>query len=166
MLSTTNVIRSLMVVAMASTGCARCVPEPPGVVPGTPHISWVIMSGTRDDPDQDFACQSDPRSECVVPASRPNAPTFSDVHVYYHGTSAETKYTGSFQVGFYDGPPEPHRVQTNTTVKKNESIINQSVTDIVTSTAGTYTVTFDLMATVTATGKTEPIRDQIRVVVK
>lgn len=59
------------------------------------------------------------------------------MHVYYHGTGAETKYTGAFQVGFYDGPPEAHRIQTNITVKKNESITDQSVTNIVTNSPGT-----------------------------
>jgi len=78
-----------------TSACAKRVPEPVGVAPGTPHISWIIMSGDRDNPDQEFVCQSDPRNDCVVPVSRPDAQVFADVHFYYHGAGAETKYTSA-----------------------------------------------------------------------
>jgi hypothetical protein len=44
--------------------------------------------------------------------------------------------------------------------------MNHSVTGIVSSTPGTYVVTFALVATSTETGKSQPIREQVRVVVK
>ena len=95
---------SLIVLVTVSmfAGCATHVPEPAVSIPGTPHVSWIIMSGDRDNPDREFVCQSEPRTECVVPVSRPDARVFSDVHIYYHGAGAETKYTGSIQVGFFN----------------------------------------------------------------
>ena len=153
--------------ALFTATCAKHVPEPAGLAPGTPYISWVIMRGDRDNPDQAFVCQSDPRNDCVLPASRPNAPVFSDVHIYYHGAGVETKYTGSIQIGLFQGSAdEAHSVQVNTTVRKAGSIVNQSVVDDVTETPGTYALTFAVVATLTDTGKTQPIRDQVPVVVK
>ena len=155
------------IAVLSASACATRVPEPTGVARGTPHISWVIMSGDRDNPDRDFVCQSDPRNDCVVPASRPESQVFSDVHVYYHGAGAETKYAGSMQIGFFRGAAESSRnIQTNITVQKTESITNQNVTGIVTDTPGNYAVTFGLVATSTETGKSEPIRQQVPIVVK
>jgi hypothetical protein len=154
------------VAAVLSSTCARRVPEPAGVKPGIPYISWIIMSGDRENPDREFVCQSDPRNDCVVAVGRPDAQVFSDVHFYYHGAGAETKYAGSIDVGFFQGSPESHKLQANTTVKKTESIMNQSVTGIVTPTPGNYALTFALVATVTDTGKSQPIREQVPVVVR
>ena len=154
------------IAAVFTSTCAKRVPEPAGVAPGTPYISWIIMSGDRDNPDQEFVCQSDPRNDCLVPVSRPDAQVFSDVHFYYHGAGAETKYTGSINIGFFQGSRESHEIQANTIVKKTERIMNSSVTGIVSSTPGTYAVTFALVATSTDTGKSQPIRQQASVVVK
>ena len=160
------VLICLAAVGLSTGACAKRVPEPTGLAKGTPHVSWVIMAGTRDVPDRDFVCQSDPRSECELPASQADKPVFSDVHIYYHGAGAETKYTGTIQIGFFEGSPDAHRLPTTVTVKKEESITNQSVTDIVTSKPGTYTMVFDLLAA-TATGSVgQPVREQVRVSVK
>jgi hypothetical protein len=152
--------------ALLNSTCAKRVPEPAGVARGTPHISWIIMSGDSDNPDREFVCQSEPRNECVIPVSRPDEQVFSDVHFYYHGAGAETKYTGSIDIGFFQGSPGAHTVQANTTVKKTESIMPHSITGIVTSTPGTYALTFALDATVTETGKSQPIRERVSAVVK
>jgi hypothetical protein len=124
------------------------------------------MSGDGDNPDQEFVCQSDPRNDCVVPASRPDARVFADVHFYYHGTGAETKYTGSIDIGFFQGSTAAHTTQTNMTVPKNETIMNQSVTGIVTSTPGTHALTLAVVGTVTGSGANQPFREQVQVVVK
>ncbi len=161
--------RSMIVATVATlltSTCVQRVPGPAGVAPRVPRISWVIMRGDRDNPDQEFVCQSDPRNDCVVQVSRPDAQVFSDVHFYYHGVGAETKYTGSIDVGFFRGSPESRLIQANTTVKKTESIMNHSVTGIVTAAPGSYLVTFALVATATETGKGQPIREQVSVVVK
>jgi hypothetical protein len=153
------------VAVLCSAACARHVPEPPTSVPGKPYISWVIMSGDSDNPDEDFVCQSDPRNDCVVPASRPDARVFSDVHLYYHGAGAETRYLGSMKIGFFQGAATASKTQVDIAVKQNGSITNQSFVGIVSSTPGTYTIDFDQVATVDA-GKGQPIRDQLKVVVK
>ena len=124
----------LVITSVFAAACGKRIPEPTGIAPGTPHVTWIIMSGDRDNPDQDFVCQSNPRNECVIPASRPDAQVFSHVHFYYHGAGAETRYTGSIDIGFFQGAAESHRIQANMIVKKTESIMNQSVSSIVTAT--------------------------------
>ena len=90
--------------AVFTLGCATRVPRPAGVPPGAAYVTWIIMSGNRDNPDQDFVCQSDRKDECVIPVSRPDAQVFSDVHFYYHAERADTTYAGSMEVGFFQGP--------------------------------------------------------------
>jgi hypothetical protein len=153
------------IAALFTSACARRLPEPAAVAPGTPQISWVIMRGDSDNPDQEFVCQSKPRNDCVVPASRPDAQVFSDVHFYYHGAGAETKYAGSINIGFFQGSRESHDVQANNTVQKSGSIANQSVTGLVASTPGTYPIAFEVVATIVDTGKSHPIRVQVPVIV-
>jgi hypothetical protein len=149
----------------AISGCARRVPKPANVAPGTPFVSWVFMSGDRDNPDREFVCQSTPPSECVMPVSSPEDRVFSDLFFYYHGAGGETKYTGSIQIGFLQGSPDAHKVAVNITAKK-DGITNMSVLDAVTSTPGTYDVTFDVVATSVENGRSQPIRDRVPVVVK
>lgn len=151
--------------ALLASACARHIPEPPSLAPGTPYVSWVIMSGDRDNPDREFVCQSDPRNDCVIPVSRPDDQVFADVHIYYHGTGAEAKYTGTIDIGFFQGSSASHAIQANTTVKKNESIMSHSVAGIVTATPGRYAVAFSLVATLTDTGKSQPVQHQVPVVV-
>ena len=162
----TRFVFVLMVLVIVDSSCAKRGPEPAGVPPGTPHISWVLMYGDRDNADGEFACQSDPRTECVLPASKPDAQVFSDIHFYFHGAGAETRYEGTINKGYLQGTPESHSSQTNITVQKNESITNSSTTGIVTSTPGTYAITISLTATVRDTGKSQTIRESIPVVVK
>jgi hypothetical protein len=152
--------------AVVTATCGTHVPESKDVAPGTPYVSWVFMSGDRDNPDREFVCQSDRRTPCVLDASRPDAQAFSDVHFYYHAAGMETKYGGTIEIGFFEGSPSSRRTPTSVVVKKNESITNQSVTGIVTSKPGTYAVTFALTATVSDTGKNQEIRHSVDVVVK
>jgi hypothetical protein len=156
----------LVAIAVATCACAKRIPAAAGVAPGTPYVSWIIMHGDRDNPDREFACQSDRRDECVVPASSPDAQVFSDVHVYYHGAGSETKYTGSFQIGFFQGAANSRDMKTSITVGQDESIANQSVTGIVTTSPGTYALTFALEAIPSKTGRAQPVRDEVRVVVE
>jgi len=157
---------TLTLVAVFGSACAKRVPEPSGVAPGTPHISWVLMYGDRDTSDGEFSCQSEPRSECVLPASKEGEQVYSDIHFYYHGVGGETRYEGTKNLAYLQGSPEAHRSQVNITATKNESITNESVTGIVTSTPGAHTVTVSVTATVTGTGKKFPIQESFQVVVK
>ena len=156
-----NLLTAVIAVA-AGTTCTNRVPEPVGVAPGTPHISWVLMSGDANNPDADYVCQSDPKDNCVISASRPDRRVFSDLHIYYHGAGVETRYTGSIRVGYFDNP---HTLEPKILVRKSERITNQSVTGIVVTTPGAYAVTFDLMAS-TANGQDQPIRQMLDVTVK
>jgi len=124
------------------------------------------MYGDAENPDQEFACQSDPPSECVVPPSRPDAQVFSDIHVYYHGAGEETKYEGSFRVGFLQGSGAATEFPVNNIVKKDEKIYNQSVHGVVTSTPGTYKLAFNVTPTVTEGGRRQTIRNEVPVAVK
>src|ERR1700716_3650957 len=89
-----------------ATGCAQRIPGPVGGPTDVPRVGWVIMSGDADNSDRDFVCQSNPRSECIVPVDRPDARVLSHVPLYYHPAAAETKYTGSIRIGFFNGSQE------------------------------------------------------------
>jgi hypothetical protein len=154
---------ALVLLVILVFGCAKRVPEPASVAPGTPHVTWVLMYGDRENPDAEFACQSDSTAECMIPVSQSNSQTFSDVHFYFHGAGKETKYEGTTSIGYLQGAPDTHTTRTNITVKKNESITNSSTTGIVTSTPGTYTVMLDMAATVTDTGRQQPVRESFQV---
>ena len=153
---------TVVVALVAAASCGKRVPEPPGVAPGTPHVSWVLMTGDRDTPDANYVCQSDPKDDCVISAGSSDHRVFTDFHVYYHGTGADTRYRGSILVGYFD---RPHTLSANILVRKGDHITNQSFTDIVTSVPGTYEVTFDLTAS-TANGVNQSIHQTFPVTVK
>jgi len=157
---------ALTLVALVGSACAQRVPESTGIAPGTPHISWVLMFGDRDTADREFSCQSEPRTDCVLPVSMPDALVYSDIHFYYHGVGGETRYEGTKNLSYLQGSPDSHISPTDITATKNGSITNESVTGIVTSTPGTYTVTVSATATIRATGKKYPIQESLQVVVK
>jgi hypothetical protein len=140
------------------------VPERQNVGSGTPHVTWVLMFGDRDNPDREFACQSDPRTECVVPPSRPDDQVFSDIHFYFHAAGADTRYEGTKAIGYLQGSSSAQTSRTAVTVTKDERIAHESVTGLVTSTPGTYTVTVSVTATIA--GASQPVRETIQVVVK
>jgi hypothetical protein len=102
----------------------------------------------------------------VLPASKAGEQVYSDIHFYYHGVGGETRYERTKNLAYLQGSPDAHRSQVNITATKNESITNESVTGIVTSTPGTYTVTASVTATVSATGKKYLIQESLEVVVK
>jgi hypothetical protein len=163
-MSTRSILAAMIAVLLVS-GCARRVPKPVNVAPGTPHMSFVLMFGDRDNADTEFACESEPRTECVIPASRVHAQSFSDLHIYYHGAGPETRYEGTLRIGFLQGA-ESYVSRRTITVRKKEAIANQSVLGIVTSTPGTYQITWSFNATVPETGRTFPVNETIQVSVK
>ena len=152
--------------SLFAAACATHVPEPKNVAPGTAHVSWVIMSGDRDNPDQEFVCQSDPRNDCSLTVSRPDGQVFGHVHLYFHGAGFETRYEGSVTIGFFGDASQSHAFPTAVTVKEDESIMNSSITGIVTSKPGKYTVDIALTARVTDTGKNDPIHVSVPVTVR
>jgi hypothetical protein len=152
-------------VAVLTAACAPRIPRPANTAPGTPNVTWVLMFGDSDNPDQEFACQSDRKTDCVLPASRPDAQVFSDLHFYYHGTGGQTRYEGTRNIGHLQVTGS-YTSRTDITVAKGQSIANQSITGIVTSMPGTYAVTLSLTATLTATGTMVPVRETIPITVK
>jgi hypothetical protein len=152
-----------IVPAAVVTACAARTPEPVGGHTGAPHIGWVIMSGDQDNPDRDFVCQSNPRSECVMPADRPDERVLGHLHVYYHPAATETKYAGSVRIGFFD---QPHEINPNLTVPPGGKPGSQSVSDFVSSKPGTYTTLFAIDATSTPNGQKQSIREEVSVTVR
>lgn len=124
------------------------------------------MFGDRDNADREFACQSNPRTECVLPPSRPGADVFTNVYVYYHGAGAETRYDGGFRADFLSGPVTSREFKSNITVKKDESTTNQAILSTVTSTPGTYKLTFALTARTGEPARTHPINEEVAVAVR
>jgi len=170
LLKGSSVMRTHLIVFAAITvftvACAKRVPEPVDVERGVPHVSWVIMYGDRDTPDRQFACQSTPRNDCVIPASRPDEQVFSDVHFYYHGAGPQTAFTGTVNIGFFGDSRNSGRLSVNAKAEKAESIANQSIVGVVSSKPGTYEVTIDVMGTVGGTGKSQPVQEKTVVVVR
>jgi hypothetical protein len=148
-------------------GCAHHagVPEP-AVHDGTPHISWTISVGNDENPDRTTVCQSDPAKECVTSARRGNERKLGHVDVYFHPARVETAYSGTVQVGFFDGPAEQHRSSVAASVKANDSPRPFSTTDLLTTTPGTYALVIDLVATATGNGQKQNIRQEVKVTVK
>ena len=155
-----------VLVAAISVSCAKRVPEPPNLAPGTPYISWIIMHGDADNPDQQFACQSDPLTECVVPPSRPDAQGVFGHSRLLSRCWGRDRIEGSFRVGFLQGSSASYEVQVNNTVKENEKIYNQSIHGLVTSTPGTYKLAFNVTPTVNQGGRRQTIRQEVSVAVK
>ena len=162
---TTCCLGAVMVGAcvLVVAGCAKRIPEPVGGPTGAPQVGWVIMHGDADNPDREFVCQSNPRSECVIPIDRPEERVLSDVHLYYHAASTETKYTGSTRIGFFNNP---HEIQSSITVKPGSTPGNESVADFVSRKPGRYTMTIAVVATSTQSGQTQNIRDQVNITVR
>jgi hypothetical protein len=146
--------------------CAPNVPESASGQPGMPRVSWVIMSGDRDNPDADFVCQSDPPNDCIVPVSRPDGQVFSDVHLYYHRGSAQTTYTGTVQIGHFQASRGMFQAEANIVVPATQAIVNQSIAGLVTSMPGSYEIAIEVVATTDGGAARQPIQERIPVVVK
>jgi hypothetical protein len=121
------------------------------------------MTGDPENPDREFVCQSNPRTECVIPVDRPDQRAMAHVHVYYHGAPTETKYTGAIRIGFFGSPLE---INPNIIVKPGEPAGNQSVSNFVSSTPGTYMMAIAVVATSTAPAQSQNLREQVEVVVR
>src|SRR5690242_11231907 len=89
-----------LVLGVAASGCiVHRGPEPIGD-PSSARIGWVIMQGDGDNPDEEFVCQSNPRTACEITASAGDRRIFSDVHLYLHPTGASTRYQGTAETPF------------------------------------------------------------------
>jgi hypothetical protein len=153
---------TLVVMLMAGSACGTHVPGPATRTSAEPHVSWIIMFGDQDDPDREFACQSEPRTACVVPPSRPDAQVVSAVHFYYHGGNTDTSYSGVNKIGFFQGLGG--QVQPNITVKGHEAMANQSISGIVTSSPGSYELSIAVVAV--SGSDRRPVDDRVPVLVK
>lgn len=149
------------------TGCAgHRMPEPAGPHPDEPHVSWLIQAGTADDPEQITVCASEPRSDCVVGASRPDKPFFVSVHLYLHPTPTQTTYTGRMRVGFFGSAQSAHETKVDRTVAPGEEPGSVLVYDRLPTQPGTYPFEVDLVATVQESTDGRAIRDMANVIVK
>lgn len=151
-------------VSVFTTACGTGLRKPANTTPGAPNVTWVLMYGDQDNPDQEFSCQSGP-GDCVLPASRPGERVFSDLHLYYHGIGVDTRYEGTKTIGYLQ-VSGTYTTPTAITVRKDQSITNESVTGIVTPTAGSYSVVLSLTATKAGTSSGVPLQQTIKVTVR
>jgi hypothetical protein len=142
------------------------IPEPPGDHPEGPHISWSIHAGTADNPEPLLVCESNPRSECIVGASRLDRQFFATLHLYLHPAAGETTYVGVAQVGFFAGEASAHRLDVKATIKPGEEPRRSMIYDRLPMKPGTYTMEIDLVATETSSPQKREIRDRVNVIVK
>jgi len=139
-------------------GChRRIVPESMTATAGIPRIGWVIMAGDRDNPDDQFVCQSQPRNDCVLPPSRPDHQTYTDVHFYFHPAAADTKYTGTIQVGFVQGAAP---LTPNVTVKAGDAPTQSSIFGPIVSNPGRHVMVISLVA---EGAQRREIREQVQI---
>jgi hypothetical protein len=99
----------------------------------------------------------------MMPVSRPDRRVYAHVHLYFHPAGVETRYTGSVQIGFFESATE---VKPDVAVKAGGPVGNHSVTGIVTDAPGQRTLTIAVVATPTASGSTQQIREQVPVLVR
>lgn len=156
-----------MSAAMLLAGACGQNPTPSVQPTGQPQVGWVVMAGDRDTPDRDFVCQSNPRSECVIPASRPNEPTFAHVHFYLHAASADVHFEGTVQVGFLQGQPSGHVVNVNAVTRAGDDPSHQSVVGIVTDRPGAHPMKIAVDAKpVTGSGAARALHEDVPVTVR
>src|SRR5262245_958358 len=84
-------------------GCGKRIAESTTAPPDRPRIGWIMMAGDRENPDDHFVCQSNPRTDCVLPVSRPDRESHTTVHFYFHSAATDTKYTGTIELAFAQG---------------------------------------------------------------
>ena len=143
-------------------GCAEHrAPRPVGDT-DLPRVGWVIMHGNRDNPDEEFGCQSTPRSSCAVRASAADNRVYSEVHLYFHPTNVDTTYTGVARVGFFRNAEDSPDMKIAATVQPGD-VGNHSVVGIVTDKPGRYTLSLDITA-VKKGGREEHFREEIPVI--
>lgn len=104
------------------------------------------MHGHDYNPDEEFGCQSNPRSDCAVNASSAAEKTLSEVHVYFHPARTETKYSGTVKIGFFTDSATSSGMKVDATVKPGD-VGSHSVIGLVTDKPGRYTMSIDVTAT-------------------
>jgi hypothetical protein len=150
-----------LLTSLISTACAaHRIPAVEGDA-NEPRVGWVIMHGHQDNPDEEFGCQSNPRSDCAVDVSGSSGQTFAEVHLYFHPTQTETNYSGSLRVGFFrDTSASPSKLAPVTV--KPGNVANYSVIGLVTDRPGRYTLTLDITG-VSQSGVTQHIQEEVTV---
>ena len=157
---------AIMTMALLVGACGCGAHSAPSIVgdPQSPNVGWVIMHGHTGNPNEEFGCQSNPRSDCVVHASRSGSQTLSEVHLYFHPTQVDTTYSGVVRIGFFSAGEAGPGLQIQTTVKPGD-MGNYSVVGIVTDKPGQYMLTVDIRAAM-SDGAEQQIKEQIPVTVR
>lgn len=156
----TRVLMMATAVALAG-GCAANQPPKSTEAPGIPKVGWVIMQGSADNPDEEFVCQSEPRTQCEMTASRNGRQIFSEVHLYFHPVATQARYEGTAGVEFLG---TGKAMQVNVPVKAGGDVGNHSIVGIVTDKPGEYAL--DLAMAVSSPDGQSAIKDRIPVLVK
>jgi hypothetical protein len=136
------------ILAGSVSGCAEHQAPQVSGDPSLPSVGWVIMHGHDYNPNEEFGCQSTPRSDCWVHASVPTEKTFSEVHVYFHPAKTaktETTYSGTVKIGFFSDSATSSGMKVDATVKPGD-VGNHSVVGVVTDKPGRYVMNVDVTA--------------------
>jgi hypothetical protein len=163
-MSKRRVIGATVAIVLLTTACAKRVPSATGTPPTVPRLGWVIMRGDRDNPDAEFVCQSEPRTDCVLPQSRPGQETHTEVHFYFHSAVTDSTYTGRIEIGFLTAGGRPYEITPTVTVKKGDRARSTSVLGVVSSSAGPYPMIIRLVAE--GDGMRREISDEVPVQVQ
>ena len=153
---------TLPLVGLLVSACANHVPEPKPH-PDAPHISWAISEGN----DDKEVCRSTEDTACSLNLSAHTGNQRIGIfHVFLHPASADTKYVGSVDIGFFVQSENQHVHAIDRVVERGSAPVSFSTTGNVKA-AGTYYVTVNLKATAAdGSGPPVPITARIRVDVK
>lgn len=144
-------------------GCVRRIPEP-AAQQTTPRISWVIRAGAEF-AQQRVVCQSDPKSECVIPASSQTPKEFAGMSLYLHPTKAPTAYRGSLEVTFFETGTGVYGTPVDRTVEPGDQPVGITVSGVLKQMPGQYVAAIALIAYPSRqTGR--EIREAVNVIVK
>ncbi len=152
-------ILAAVCVGCAGRGTAHVAPNE-----SLPHISWEIRSG-GDTGEADFVCGSAKRlAPCVLPATRPEGPTMTTVHVYVHGIAEPTTYVGKIDAPFVQDFQKLGEV--NTVVPAGSKPVGVTIAGaVVTTKPGSYTLGVRLEAR-QAKGAPVTVAEEVPVTVK
>jgi hypothetical protein len=121
-----------------SVSCASAGIHPQGDIP----VAWSLGQAAAADRPTSSVCQSSQPQSCVLEHSTAERPQFASFMLHLWGP-APTKFTG-WLLATYLNDPDPRQYRNDVNVTSNGQETHHSLFSKVTTTPGSYSVTFHL----------------------
>jgi len=157
------VLRFVLFGAVGLASCVRRIPEP-AATPDIPRISWVLRAGPEFGREP-IVCQSDPRTECVVPPTSDTRKSFATLTVYMHSVGTSTAYRGSIEVTFFATASGVYGTPVDLNIQARQPPVATTLSGLITQTPGPYVIAIALIAYPSGEVARE-IREAVPVIVK